>query len=437
MLPRCSFLSPLGFLLLLLAAGVSQAEDFQGSTHPLPYDEEYIRYSESKPADPVAELQRKIEAGEIKLRWDDRLGYLPGLLEALSIPAASQMLVFSKTSLQRKEISPSNPRALYFNDDVYIGYIPGSQILEISSVDPTLGGVFYTLEQEKVRKPKFHRDQDCLRCHGGSRSLGVPGHILRSIATDETGELEATREFSPINHCTPYTERWAGWYVSGSHAGVPHLGNLIGVAAFERRAKEPDFAGIDDLAKQLDATKYPRPSSDIVAMSVLAHQAHMHNYITRLNFETRIMTGMYGHVRYLKNQVNAFLRYLLFTEEAPLTAPLIGDPTFAKEFQAAGPRDSRGRSLRDLDLQTQLFKYPCSFLIYTPAFDAMPDVIREVLLQRLYAILTGADQDPQFARLKAEDRQAILEILRETKPNLPAYWREAKVAAAATVQPGR
>jgi hypothetical protein len=160
----------------------------------------------------------------------------------------------------------------------------------------------------------------------------------------------------------------------------------------------------------------------------------MHNYITRLSYETQIMTARYGHIRYLKSQENAFLRYLLFTEETPLTAPVSGDPQYAKDFATKGPRDSKGRSLRDFDLQTRLFRYPCSYLIYSEAFDQLPESIREHLLQRLYDILTGRDADPQFAKLAVSDRQAVLEILRETKPNLPAYWSEGSAAALQTAE---
>jgi hypothetical protein len=136
------------------------------------------------------------------------------------------------------------------------------------------------------------------------------------------------------------------------------------------------------------------------------------------------MTNTYGHIRYLRTQEDAFLRYLLFTEEAKLTAPIKGDDEFAKQFVSRGPFDCKGRSLRDLDLQTRLFKYPCSYLIYSGQFDSMPSIMRDHLLQRLYQILTGKDTDKQFARLEADSRTAILEILRDTKPNLPDYWRE-------------
>ncbi len=418
-------------LLLLLAAcsagfSAAHAEDFQGSTHQLPYDDE-LHYGTKTPNDPIARLQAKIDAGEIHLVWDEKFGYLPSLLDNLHVSKSSQMLVFSKTSLQRSFINPQNPRSLYYNDDVYIGYIPGAPRMEISDVDPKLGGVFYTLDQEKTAKPQFARDSDCLRCHAAARSMGVPGHILRSIATDERGELDSQSETESVDQCTPLAERWAGWYVTGRHGDQTHRGNLIGSVDFERAAKEPNFAGnLLDLSRFFDTSKYVSKGSDICALMILEHQTHMHNYIARLNDETQLMMQTYGHIRYLHHQVDAFLRYLLFTEEVPLTAPVAGNSDFVRDFTAQGPCDSKGRSLRDLDLKTRMFKYPCSFLIYTDAFDQLPTVMHDHLLQRLYDILTGKDQDPQFAKIKPEDRHAVLEILRETKPNLPDYWKAAK-----------
>jgi len=407
--------------------GLARTEDFQGSTHPLEYDAAPVRYSSTEPADPISKLAQRIQRGDVKLPWDDAFGYLPGLLDALRIPRSSQMVVFSKTSLQRSYITPKNPRSVYFNDDIYIGFVPGAPVLEVSAVDPKLGAIFYTLDQEKLRKPKFTRSADCLQCHGGLRSLGVPGHILRSVPTDLTGELEGRDEVSDIDQCTPLADRWAGWFVTGRHGAQTHRGNLIGGEDFARQRREPNWRGnLADLRAFFDPSKTLASGSDIVALMVLEHQAHMHNYITRLNFDAQQMLAMYGHIRYLKPQTDAFLRYLLFTEEAPLTAPIEGNPDFVRDFTATGPRDRLGRSLRDLDLRTRLFKYPCSFLLLNPAFDALPAPIRDNILARLHAILTGQDQDPQFAKLAAEDRRAIFEILRETKPSLPDIWRAEK-----------
>jgi hypothetical protein len=406
-------------LLFLVAAFIfiapARAEDFQGASHQLKYEDGPVGYNTATPTDAIARLQKRLESGETKLPYDDKFGYLPALLKELGIPASSQMLVFSKTSLQRRHISPENPRALYFNDDVYVGYIPGAPVLEISTADAKMGGVFYHLENDKAERPVFNRGQDCLNCHGGQRTLGVPGHFVRSVETDAAGELKSQGEFKDIDQCAPLANRWAGWFVTGQLGNQSHQGNQID------GSKSP--GNIDSLHQFFDVKKHLLPTSDVTALMVLEHQAKMHNYITRLNFETQIMVGMYGHIRYLRTQVNAFLRYLLFAEEAPLTAPIVGRADYAKSFQAQGPFDRQHRSLRDLDLKTRLFKYPCSYLIYSEQFDAIPAVMRDHILERLHAILTGQDQDPQFARLDAPSRQAILEILLETKPNLPACWR--------------
>lgn len=401
------------------------ADDFQGSTHQVPYDGEFINYSRRQTDDPVARLQQRINRGETPLKFDPAFGYLPSLLDALGVSKSSQMLVFSKTSLQRQLINPRNPRAIYFNDDVYVGYIPGAPMLEVSAIDPNLGGVFYSLAQDQTEKPTFKRNMDCLQCHGTGKTMGVPGHLVRSVATDETGELDLQNEVSCITHRTPLADRWAGWYVTGSHGNQTHRGNLVGADAFERQARTPNFAGnLNDLSGYFDGKKYLGSGSDIVALMVLEHQAHMHNYITRLNFESQIMLYQYGHIRYLKSQTAAFLRYLLFTEEAPLTSPISGNPEFIKDFAKKGPRDSLGRSLRDLDLHTRLLKYPCSYLIYSSAFDDIPAPMKDQIYQQLWEILSGKDQSPDFAALRTEDRKAILEILLETKPGLPAYWKK-------------
>jgi hypothetical protein len=409
---------------LILAA--SHAEDFQGADHPLEYDHEPVSYSANQPADPVTAVQQKILKGELKLAWDEKFGWLPALLDAFGAKKSSQILVMSKTSLQRRFITPDNPRAIYFGDDIYIGYIPGAPVMEISSVDSKLGGTFYFIEQDRVRKPKFVRSTDCLSCHGGQRSLGVPGHFVRSVPTDASGELISLEEVRDITQCTPLADRWGGYYVTGRHGMQPHRGNLIGEKDLARFKAEPLFKGnITDLSPYFDTSKYYGTGSDILALMILEHQAHMHNYVARLNIEATLMLAAYGHVRYMRTQVDAFLRYLLFTEEFPLVAPIEGNPDFAKDFIAGAIRDSKGRSFRDLDLKTRLFKYPCSFLIHSPSFDAMAAPIKEVVLQKLHDILTGKNQDEQWARLTPADRKAVLEILLETKPSLPAYWRKS------------
>ncbi|MDB6038228.1 MAG: Signal peptide protein, partial [Verrucomicrobiales bacterium] len=281
-----------GLLVLLVAVFpcVLRAEgDFQGATQIMPVDEGTLNYSNVKPEDPVTTLQSLVDSGTVNLRFSEDHGYLDSVLAEFKIPKSSQVLVFSKTSFQRERISPSNPRALFFNDDVYIGFIPGSPMMEVSTADPKLGGVFYTLDQKVVPRPKFTRQEQCLECHVSAKSMGVPGHLLRSFMTDESGVVELTSGISEVNQRTPIEDRWGGWYVTGKHGAQTHRGNLIGKAAFTKQEEHPNYLGnVADLRPFFNVARYPGTNSDIVALLVLEHQVHMHNFITRLHDETAL-----------------------------------------------------------------------------------------------------------------------------------------------------
>ena len=109
--------------------------------------------------------------------------------------------------------------------------------------------------------------------------------------------------------------------------------------------------------------------------------------------------------------------------ETELTDAVRGTSSFSQEFTARGPQDQQGRSLRQFDLKTRVFRYPCSYLIYSDCFDALPEPVLERVYQRLWDVLTGEDEAEKFAHLSAADRTAILEILRDTKDGLPDYWQ--------------
>lgn len=403
-------------MLLSVTLPGAYAEDFQGSTHRVEFDSDPIGYSESVPRDAVSRLTRQLEENSAPApAFERRYGYLPAVLRLLGVPVSSQMLVFSKTSLQRGFIRPDNARALYFSDDVYVGFVPGAPVLEVATVDPQLGAIFYTVEQSRDKPLRFERNLDCLSCHAAARSMGVPGFVLRSLDTERDGDLIVGTESSVVSHFTPIEERWGGWYVTGAPAVWRHRGNTFpGSEASVQKTME----------SQLDARMYPGKGSDVLPLLVHDHQTHMHNYFTRLSFEARRMQSMYGHIRYLKNPVEALLRYLLFAEEASLPSEIPSNPAFMEQFLKSAHRDSKGRSLRDFDLKTRLFKYPCSFLIESESFRELPPVLREVLLRRLWEILTGQDQTPAFAALSPESRRAVLEILREILPDLPDYWAQ-------------
>lgn len=410
-----------------------------------------ILYSESTPDNCISRLQQQLDDGEVTLSYDGDKSYLPSLLRVLNVPIESQMLVFSKTSLQMRRISPRTPRALYFNDDVYVGFCQSGDVLEISAVDPQLGTVFYTLNQDQNEKPQFQRRTDnCLVCHSSSRTEGVPGHLVRSLYVDDSGQPMLSAGSRIVDHTTPIEQRWGGWYVTGTHGPQKHLGNLV---VRGRDVQEPvdNSAGqnVTELTDRLNVDRYVSPHSDIVALMMLEHQVLVHNRIVKANFDTRqaldydaIMNRMLGNAdgarlesttRRIKSTGDRLIRALLMVDEAKLSACIKGTSGYAEQFSASALRDPRGRSLRDLDLTTRLFKYPCSYLIYSEAFDGLPSESRDYVWQKLFEILSGQDQSEDFAHLTQDDRQSILEILCSTKTNLPDFFHKTHEATACGV----
>jgi hypothetical protein len=362
------------------------------------------------------------------------------VLAELKIPISSQTLVFSKTSLQRERIKPGAPRALYFNDDMYVGFCQNGPLVEVTAIDPQLGSVFYSLDQEKGEKPRFTRQADtCLICHSGSTNQGIPGPLLRSVYTDADGYPVLASGSYRTDQASPLSQRWGGWYVSGTAGKQTHMGNLI--VRGRRRPEDVDNRpnlNCTDLGKYFKTDRYLSPHSDIVALMVLEHQTEMHNLIARANFQTRM--ALYEEAELnkalgrpadyrsesttsrIKSAGEPLVKYLLFSGETKLTDAVKGTSGFAEEFAKRGPRTKDGRSLRDFDLRSRLFKYPCSYLVYSASFDALPGAVKDYVLRRVYDVLTGKDNGDDFAHLSAADRKAILEILRETKPDLPKYW---------------
>ena len=407
-----------------------------------------VNYRETEPDNVVSRLQKRIDAGKVDLKYDAEHGFLRSVLAELNVPLSSQVLVFTKTSLQRQRIAPKTPRALYFNDDVYIGFCQNGDVMEVSAVDPQLGTVFYTLTQKNpIEKPRFVRQYDsCLICHGASLTRGVPGHMVRSVYPDDGGYPILSAGTFRTDHTSPLKERWGGWYVTGTSAGQTHLGNCI-VRDNERPEDIDNTAGsnVTNLRGRFKTSAYLTPHSDIVALMVMEHQAEAHNLITRANFQTRValhdetqlnkeLGKPAGHrwestTSRIKSAAEPLVKYLLFSGEAKLTGAVRGTSGFAEEFAKKGPKDPQGRSLRDFDLERRMFRYPCSYLIYSPAFDAMPAEAKDYVYRRLWDVLNGKDPSPDFAHLSAADRKAILEILIATKPNLPDYWKKPKSRA--------
>ncbi len=413
---------------ILLAATFTRAGQNSQDLANLPLDHPAIQYD--GPADDVVtRLDRQIASGKTKLEYRAGLGYLPSLLATLGVNPDSQSLVFSKTSFQAAKISPRNPRALFFNDEVMVGSVRGGDVLELAALDPRQGMIFYTLDAQKSDPPHFVRRDSCLQCHQVPATLGVPGLLVGSVFPDATG-MPTSRTGNPVtDDHTPFQNRWGGWYVTGTSGGMNHMGNAVA-----RDPRAPDVLdtrgsqNLTSLEGRFDFTGYVAQTSDIVALMTLEHQTRMVNLMLRAGWDARIAArdGKTDGAA-IDADVEALVSYMLFTGETTLYDPIEGVSTFTKTFPERGPRDRQGRSLRDFDLHKRMFRYPLSFMLYSATFDALPDAVRERVYRRIFDVLTGKDRDKQFARLTADDRQAILEIVRDTKPNIPAYWVSASV----------
>jgi hypothetical protein len=397
----------------------------------LPFADAPINYRSSKLDDPVARLEKRLEQGDLKLHYDPRHGYLKSVLDELHISVSSQTLVFSKTSFQFPNISPATPRALFYNDDVYVGQLHNGKFLEFVSFDPMQGAIFYVMDEHRDKHPRFERSEvDCIQCHVAPATKGIPGVLLKSVFTKPDGTADGAARSFVTGQESPLSQRWGGWYVTaknGSQGGMANV--LISDPQHPEQLDRAAGADLTSLADRFDTAAYLTGSSDIVALMVLAHQTQMHNWITLTNYTTRIsLADPKKNAEEAQKKIEAaaeqLVRYLLFVNEAPLVAPIVGTSNFAQQFTARGPRDSQGRSLRDFDLQKRIFKYPCSYLIYSEAFDAIPAPAKDFIYHRLFDILSGHEQGPEFASLSSQDRRAILEILVATKPGLPDEWKQ-------------
>jgi hypothetical protein len=436
-------------LLLCSMAISSRGQDVVGEAQ-----ERVIHYQDTNGlADPVALLQKRLAEGAATLEFDPQRGYLDSLLKELRVPVSSQVLVFSKTSSQDEQTSPKTPRAVYFTDELSVAWVPGGSVIDLASVDPKRGPIFYTLAQRADGPPQFARGADCMQCHLGNKTLQVPGLLVRSVYASADGTPLAKVDGFVSGHNSPVSQRWGGWYVTGAHSGGFHLGNLVVTNLNYPEQLDISAGGnIADLRGRFDTSGYPSPYSDIVALLVLEHQVRMQNLVTAANYETRYaleelqiekQTGIAaestGRAKERTQQRIALagerlLEYLLFRDEAVLNGPIEGISGFAGEFERAGPRDSQGRSLRQLDLNKRLLRYPCSFLIYSRAFDALPQQMKDYLWLRLEQILTQADRSPTYATLTAQECKEVLQILRDTKPEFAAWMsaHESKAVSAMT-----
>jgi hypothetical protein len=362
---------------------------------------------------PVADLAARLQSGQTRLEFSGATGYLSSVLTELGINVDSQVLVFSKTSLDSPFVTPRTPRAIYFTDEASVALTPGAPEIEFTAADRRQGLVFYTLDVRRSEGPRLVQRSDCGGCHQGVTTPNVLSLVMMSVHTRPSGE---PYDFLPVEYVdqrTPFRQRWGGWYVTGTHGAQAHRGNAFVTDPVQAlRDDAPVVAGsqnITTLIDRVELDRYLAPTSDIVALLTFEHQAHVTNLMFAATRALRTAEAMPGSAA----------DRLLDEAMGRLEAPVRGVSTFAATFAARGPRDGQGRSLRDFDLERRVFRYPLSFMIYSTFFDALPDRVRVAVYRRVYDRLTGAGEVSGYT---ASERAAAVEVLRATKPALPAFW---------------
>jgi hypothetical protein len=443
--------------MLWALAGAARADTDRLIANAMRYDLEYPGVGYSGPAhdNRIWRFQQKLKSGELKLQWEPHFGYLRSVLKALEIDPSSQIMVFSKTSLQTSVINEQTPRAIYFNDDTYVGFVLNTDLMEFASVDAKLGVVFFGMINRQDTAPVMERDGGrCLTCHDTYSMMGggVPRVMIMSAPVDDAADTRTFGSASEVDDRTPIAERWGGWYVSGWYqAGrgappVTHFGNLAlrtetpGPLGDRLRELVPGRDNLGSVSAYFDTSLYISDKSDVVALLVSEHQTFVQNLITRVLYKVSTIMSQGGGAiaassgpaprawtdieprrqAALKQVCEPLIRALFFTDAVPLSGQVITSSGFTERFAQRGPRDSEGRSLRDLKLEKRLFKFPLSYMVYTDSFNALQPFVREYIDSRIVDVLQGRDQTGISARLSTEDRAAISQILADTLPRFAA-----------------
>lgn len=374
-------------------------------------------YWKHEPQDLCTDLLKKVAARTEHLSSSSQEALTRSLLSALNVPVSSQMLAFSGSASQGSRVNSKNARAVFFNDEVYIGMVPGG-FVEVIGVDPEFGGVFYSFEKMRGGStPAAERPEDCMRCHATPASGLMPGMIARSVIPSLAGgRVHENIARTVAGHQIPLEERFGGWCVSSAKPFGPTKEGLIAVPRGGNVKVE--HLKLSDL---YDATKHLTRSSDILAHLLHEHQMGFVNRVANLLANARDAGPDQSSYR-LAPLERELVRYIFFADEAKLPpGGIVGLPRYVQDFTANRKPTKAGASLKDLDLSTRLFKHRCSYMIYTRQWQLMPAPVKTRLYARMKAALSGTDRE--FAYLPEAERHSIIAILRETVPDLPADWR--------------
>jgi hypothetical protein len=402
-------------LFLLVFAPEGMAGEKGGVWNPL------HGYWTCEPKDRFSKLKEELKAGRVTIDTSSERAALDGLLRALEIPASSQTLVYSTTSLQKGLIQARSPRALYFNDDTYLGYVSGGR-MEVASLDPALGSIFYSIERVRPGRPlRAERERNCMNCHAPDYLGNIPALVLESVVPETTGGGGKVFRHEQSGHGVAFGERFGGWYVTGDAGFAKHWGNQI--IEYGREGRYERVIAVGEL---FDIASYPVATSDLLAHLLHEHQVGFVNRVLVGTYRTReLLDSVQGRVEEVSGQLDelarGIVRYSLFADEVPLPAGgIVGDAAFKSDFLASRRRSASGASLKDFDLRTRLLRYRCSYKIYSPIFAGIPVPLKERVLRLLVRALEGTE--PEFAYLPEEERRGIRAILRETLPEMSLAW---------------
>jgi hypothetical protein len=407
-------------MMAIVVAGVGSLLA-QSSLQEIDIDQPPHNYRQRIPQDRFTRLKAALESGEMPLERGSEKAFVLSLLKALGVPVTSQMLVFSTTSLQLSLISPSNPRAIYFNEDIYVGYVPRGRI-EIVSLDPELGGIFYICDiPNETRSFRAERSERCMNCHASDETRYVPGLVVKSVIPGPGGGSLTAYRLGETGHGVPFDQRFGGWYVTGRHSITNHWGNLTGRLAAGELTTISNPPGA-----RFSFEKYPGPASDILPQLLHEHQAGFVNRGVEAAYRARAALHASGgtltsaQAAELDEQARIVTRYLLFSDEAPLPPSGVeGDEAYKMDFLRTRRATADGISLKDFDLKTRLFKYRCSYMIYSTVFSGLPTPMKDRIYRQLAAALSSTKPEKEYDYLPRTEKEAIRRILRATLTDFP------------------
>lgn len=375
-------------------------------------------YLHQTPRDPFSKFVKKIEKGDIELNFNSEKEYLLSLFEELNISPFSQLLVYSTTSLQLSRISPSNPRAIYFNDDIYLGYVPGGQV-ELIGIDPELGAIPYIFNlpiKDDLKHPSIYRSKRCMKCHASEETKGVPGLLLSSVIPGPGGgTIDAFRR-GIFGHSVPYEERFGGWHISGDHPFSNSWANYTGIMQDGIIKKIPNPPG-----KYFSWNKYPTQQSDAIPHLILEHQVGFSNLCISITYRLRQINNQGSnknatdeYSKIIKNETDKLLSYILFQKEAKLPKNRLSlDSQFIEDFKNNRNSTAQSKLLRELNLKDRLFQLRCSYMIFSNSFQGLPSEIKKQLLEKLRFILLCDKKNlpEEYSYFNDEERLKIHSIL--------------------------